>query len=492
MVSVHSIRSWICISKVFPYLGDILKFNALFLLFPVPVALHYHEPFFLFVAASLASFASGWLIGSGQKKELALGEAMLLTITTLILVSAFSSIVYVGVLTDEPAVRIVNSFFESVSGYTTTGLSVIAPSQIESYPKSVLFLRAVSQWIGGVGIIVMFMLIASYRDFNIPIIYKSERGDQKVHPSSYSNAKELFKIYCFYSLAGVMLLFISGMDWYSSLYNTMASISTGGFWYNNSKVYVNLFSEGITIAMMLLGSMGFFLHYTLINGRLGDVLRNIEVKAMAIVILIGIILFTNILYTDVLFGLENFGETLDESVFNVVSAATTTGYSTIDFAKITDFGKLTTTLLMIIGAGVNSTGGGIKLMRFVIIIYSVMWMIKKTILPQKAIVPFRIHETIVEDYESEHAFIQVAAHIIILIVGALLLTAYGYDAADSLFVSSSAIGTVGLSTLPIHELALTLKLYLTLEMLIGRVETLPVLVLMTYAINYARGILKQG
>ena len=183
MVLLQKLRNWVQISSIQAYLGDILRFNAILLLLPVPVALYFHEPVRLFILASLASYVVGWFFHSKEKHELKLGEAMLLTITTLFMISCFSSIVYLSVFTSPLSERVVDSFFESISGYTTTGLSVINPVELNSLPRSVVFLRAVSQWIGGVGIIVMFILVASYRDFNIPLIYKSERGGRRYTPA---------------------------------------------------------------------------------------------------------------------------------------------------------------------------------------------------------------------------------------------------------------------------------------------------------------------
>jgi trk system potassium uptake protein len=173
-------------------------------------------------------------------------------------------------------------------------------------------------------------------------------------------------------------------------------------------------------------------------------------------------------------------------VFNVVSAATTTGYATIDFAKVSEFAKLLTSILMVIGTGANSTGGGIKIIRFVIMMYSIVWILKKIILPKTAVVPFKIAGVVVEQYDSERIFIHAIAHVFILIFGALVMTAYSYSAIDSIFVSASAIGTVGLSTLPLNDIAIPIKILLTTEMLIGRVETMPVLILLAYAINKLR------
>jgi trk system potassium uptake protein len=468
--------------KILPYLGVLLKFNTLILLMPVPVALYYGEPTALFIIAAISSYLIGAFLSTVKFSPFNLSEAMLLTISSLIITSILSSIVFMGVLQDPLPERIVNSFFESVSGYTTTGLSIIDPSAIEQYPKSILFLRAVSQWIGGVGIILLFMCIGPYRDFNMAEVYNVEHGGQKLTPSSLSSAREVMKIYALYTLAGFMLLYICGMDVYSALYNVMCSISTGGFWYNNAAPYNNVFAELVTIGLMVLGSMGFFIHYSLIKGQLKDVMRNIEVRGMAVIILTGVVIFTGIFVGE---G-KGLQQALDDAVFNVVSAATTTGYGTIDFSKVSEFGKFILSLLMVIGAGVNSTGGGIKIARFVIMLYSIAWILKKIILPKTAVVPFKIAGVIVEEYDSERVFIHAIAHVFILIIGALLMTAYSYSTIDSIFVSASAIGTVGLSTLPLHSIQMPIKIFLIVEMLIGRVETMPVLILLAYAINKIR------
>jgi trk system potassium uptake protein len=468
--------------KIFPYMSVLLRFNALILLMPVPVALHYGEPISLFLIAAVASYALGSSLSPFKYSPIDLGDAMLLTIASLVTTSLLSSIVFMGALDDALPERIVNSFFESVSGYTTTGLSIIDSSRIEQYPKSIMFLRAASQWIGGVGIILLFMCIGSYRDFNMAAVYNVERSGQKLTPSSISSAREIMKIYCLFTLAGFVFLYICGMDTYSSLYNVMCSISTGGFWYTNSAPYNNVFAELVTIGLMVFGSMGFFIHYSLMQGQLKEVLRNLEVRWMAAIIAVGIAVFVVVFLGE---G-KSMQQSLDDAVFNVVSAATTTGYATIDFSKVGDFGKFATSILMVIGTGANSTGGGIKIIRFVIMVYSVAWVLKKIILPKTAVVPFKIAGVVVEDYDTERVYIHAIAHIFILVLGALVITAYGHSAIDSIFVSASAIGTVGLSTLPLHDIAMPIKLLLTIEMLIGRVETMPVLILLAYAINRIR------
>ena len=463
------------------YLGLFLEINGVLLLAPVLIALYYNEDTLPFLLSFILSILVGRILTRYPRRELDLGNAMLLSVITLLVVSFFGAIPFFMTMKGSLIDVLVNGYFESVSGYTTTGLSVI--SNPDEYPTGVLFVRALAQWIGGIGIIVLCFSGLVREGISTISIYRSELGLDRIHPSLRRTVREINKIYVVYTLIGVLLLWISGMDLIDSLTQILCAISTGGFAFSESASYGNWISQSVIVAFMLIGATAFPLHYMLLNGRFREFLNSTEIKALIVLLLVGIGLFAVILYHD---GMDA-GDSIEHSVFNIVSALTTTGYSDMDFGDVHEFGPLLLIVMMLIGGGIGSTAGGLKLIRIAVLVKSVAWVMRKSTLSERAVVPLKVGGRVLEEKEVISTAVFFFMYIIITIFGAIVLTGYDYSMVDALFVSSSAIGTVGLSTIEISTLPILAKIVLIIEMVAGRLEIFPLMALIHYTIRRVEG-----
>lgn len=457
--------------KIAPYVGVFLKVNALIILLPAVVAFIYGEDAAPFVVGAVLSFFAGVVLSRMPQEELSLSDAVILSAAAFIVVSLFGAVPFLywfGTGWE----GLVNAFFESVSGYTTTGLSVM--DDVAGFEKSILFFRSLMQWIGGIGIIVLSFSTLS-EGLSSLYLYRQEHDSNRFLPSVRRSAKTIIKIYLFYSLAGFILLWLTGMSAYSAVNNVFTSLSTGGF-AASSLVYEGFASKFLLVLLMVAGGFSFTVHYRLFSGELGKVLRDVEVRAIIILLLLGVLVFTG------LFMVEGFGlsRAFDKALFNSVSAVTTTGYSDVDFSSVSELTKIVTSVFMVIGGGIGSTAGGLKVIRVVVLISAVFWFAKKSAHPPTVILPFKIGGRVLKEDEFTAVWLYFFVYVFILFGGVIFLLFDGVSAVDGFFVSSSALGTVGLSTVQISSLSVVSKIVLILQMLFGRVEIISMLVLLVY------------
>jgi len=445
-----------------PYVGTFLKVNALILLVPIPLAYYFNEPINPLLIASAACFLTGFFFTKRKHEEIKYSETVLLSAFILVCISVFGAIPFFMNFEGPILNNAVDAFFESVSGYTTTGLSVI--NDVEVMPKSLIFLRSLFQWVGGIGIVVLSFSALMYGTTSF-FLYREEQDFNRILPSVRKSAKTIITIYILYTLLGSGLLWLSGMSLFESVSSMFATLSTGGFSYGKV-LYPNLVAKLVFMVFMVLGSMSFAVHYSLFNRKFRDVFSNIQFKLVGAFILIGVILFTLVL----IYSGESFITALDKSVFNVISALTTTGFSDIDFSQLNDLGKFVTVIFMSIGGGMGSTAGGLKIFRVYVLFRGVVWFVKKNLAPGRAIIPLKVEGKPFSLSEVNLIVLFFFAYMLIMVSATVVLTAYGYSGIDSLFVSASALGTVGLSTLDVASMPVVAKLVLTLEMMFGRVE----------------------
>lgn len=460
------------IKNILNYLGRLLEINGVLLLLPLIVAVGYQEFLWPFIIPVFLSLLIGHFLRKFPEKELDLGDAILLSVITLLSISLFGAIPFFMNLHGGLFEVFIDGFFESISGYTTTGLSVIDTPEI--YPKSLLFLRSLAQWIGGIGIIILCFSTLAKGGVSTLHIYKSEIGSSRIRPSLTKTMREIIKIYLFYTLIGIILLLISGMDIFDAINQIFCALSTGGFIYE--PIEENLISKFVIMSFMLIGAIAFPIHYTLLSGKIREFLGNIEVKTLIFVLILCIPLLTFVLVQ----GGMDVKEAFNHSTFNLVSALTTTGFSDMNLENIGEFGTFLLILAMIMGASVGSTSGGLKLSRVVVLIKSICWMAKKSVYSETAIIPLKIRDRIIEEREFISIGVFFFSYILILVLGAGILNFYGYDLVKSSFLSSSAIGTVGLSTITVSKLPPLVKIFLMFEMIAGRLEIFPVMVMIRY------------
>lgn len=443
-------------------MGMMLAILGALALLPLIPALIYQEGTYLsFILTSFFSLVAGFILYKRFKREpLDLGSAMVLASITFVVISLFGSIPYMEHL------GLADSVFESVSGFTTTGLTVVNP---ESLPFSLLFWRSFTQWIGGVGILVIFILLLSSPGMSSYYMYKAEGGTQRIEAGIYHTVKRIFMIYGIYTFLGIALLSLAGMPAFDSVNHALTSIATGGFTVRNASIqaYGNPFIEVIMIVMMVLGATSFFVHDKLFKRKFREYLKNSEAQLFWVSVLVFSLLVS--------LSFISLSGPFRAGIFQTFSAITGSGFTIVSVYP--ELSKILICILMVMGGFAGSTAGGLKLVRVGILGKAVPWMIKKISYPITAVIPFKFYGKIISRDELTIISVFSFIFILILVISTLVLSFAGYSPMDSLFVSASAEGTVGLTTVPISTVPLAGKLTLMACMLLGRLEILPFMVL---------------
>jgi trk system potassium uptake protein TrkH len=386
---------------------------------------------------------------------------MILAGITFVVISILGSIPYLDHLAP------IDALFESVSGFTTTGLTTVKP---EFLPHSILFWRSFTQWIGGIGILIIFLLLLSSPGMSSYFIYKAEKGPQRIEAGVYHTVKRIFLIYGVYTLIGFILLSLVGMPLFDSLLHTFTSLSTGGFSVRNQSIgsYGNPWIEIAIVFLMILGGTSFLIHDKIFKGKLKEYTRNTETQLFW-----GIIIIFSILVS---LSFLSISDPLRSGIFQTFSALTTTGYTTLT-SEFPELSKSLIIILMVIGGFAGSTAGGLKLVRVGILGKAISWMSKKISYPISAVLPFKFHGKLIQEEELTIISLFTLIYILVLILSTLIFSFLGYPPVDSFFVSASAEGTVGLTPIEIANVAPIGKITLMICMLLGRLEILPFLVL---------------
>lgn len=376
----------------------------------------------------------------------------------------------------------VDAFFETVSGFTTTGASIL--TDVEAMPKCMLFWRSFTHFIGGMGVLVFLVAILPLSDGNNLYLIKAESPGpsvSKLVPKVRTTAKILYIMYSVLTLIEAVLLYAGGLDVFTALTLSFGTAGTGGFGVLNSGIagYSPYIQKVITVFMIMFG-VDFSIYYLILLGKIRSAFRSEELRAYLGIIFFAIVLVTiNIrpLYTSV-------AETVRYSAFQVASLMTTTGYSTANFDAWPEFSKTLLVTLMFIGASAGSTGGGIKVSRSIIFIKSIFKEIKIAAHPKSA------HKVTMNGRPVEHTVVRavnvyMAAYIVICVVSLLIISLDNLDYTTNFTAVVATINNIGpgLSKVgPTQNFSLFSafsKLVLSFDMLVGRLEIFPILVLLS-------------
>lgn len=379
-----------------------------------------------------------------------------------------------------------HAVFESASGLSTTGLSVM---DVSITPKIYLFYRSELQFFGGVGLVLIFVSILSKH--NTYAIYTAEGHDDQLSPNLVKSARRIIGIYFIYILIGTVLLKIFGMTIFDAINHSIAAISTGGFSTQVDSIYHyhSLIIEVIVIALMLLGGTNFLIHHYLITGKVKTVIKHSELKYVFFVIIVMVPLLAIFVSNS---QMMNYGEALRVTLFQFVSAATTTGFSSVpSFAAFSSIFILIMILLMVIGGGIGSTAGGIKQFRFLVILKSVYWYFRDSISSKRLVYKKTIYKINKRDEVSDkmiqNTFVFILIYVVFLLMGTIIFVGYGFTLENSLFETASALGTVGLSVGLFSYQSPPLILWMgSTLMFIGRLEILIVLISIVNIFNRFR------
>lgn len=374
-----------------------------------------------------------------------------------------------------------DAFFESVSGFTTTGSSIL--TDIEALPKSILFWRSLTHWIGGIGIIVLFIVVMpSLHEGGYHLFTLESSFQDKIQPKIRSVGMRLLFIYVFLTAIETILLLAGGMNLFESVCHAFGTIATGGFSPKNTSIAgYSPYIQYVVMVFMLLAGMNFIIHYYLLKREFKKAKENEEVRFyLLITLFIGCVL-TAVLFLKTGTGLE---EAFRESFFQVISIVTCTGFATADYLLWPAYGWLIIFFAMFLGGSTGSTAGGIKMARHLMVFKNIRRFFRETTHPN-AIFPIKLNGKVISEQTNNSILAYPAVYLLVFVLGSFVLLFTGLDgktaassAATAMAGIGPGIGTVGPAANFAH-LSVLAKLTMAVLMILGRLEIYTVLILFT-------------
>ena len=485
--------------KIIIYImGLLLLCNGLFMLLAVLVSYLYEDgKTIAILSASLATMFSGVILmftTREHKKEINKREGYIVVTFGWIFMSLSGMLPY---LFSESIPGLTNAFFETMSGYTTTGASIL--NDIEAIPKGLLFWRSMTHWIGGMGIIVLAIAILPLLGIGGMQLFSAEApgpNTDKLHPRITDTAKRLWFIYVGYTAAETILLQLAGMSFFDAINHALSTLSTGGFSTKNASVaYWNdtPMIQYIIILFMYLAGANFVLSYFAFKGRVQKIIQDEEFKlysyfvfglsgiAAAIIYFQADVSISSIVHPMVWGEAES---AIRHALFQVLAVITTTGFVSADFTMWTPFLTVFFFGLFFLGGSAGSTSGGIKVMRHLIMIRNGLMEFKRTLHPN-AVLPVRYNSRAIPNEIVFNILGFFILYFLSFIIGALFLGAIGMDFVSAIGGAATSLGNVGpgLGKLsPVNNFDVLPdagKWWCSFLMLIGRLELFTVLILLT-------------
>ncbi len=483
---------------IFHFLGLLLLFNGGFMLIATLISFIYKDgvTFQLFLAG-VTTFLIGVLAmfrTKNHRKEMNKREGYIVVAFGWIVMSITGALPYIAT---EAIPSFTDAFFETMSGYTTTGASIL--NDIEIVPKGVLFWRSMTHWIGGMGIIVLAIAILPLLGVGGMQLFTAEApgpSADKLHPRITDTAKRLWLIYVGYTVAETLLLQLAGMSFFDAVNHALSTLSTGGFSTKNASVAYwndNPLIQYIIIFFMFLAGTNFVLSYYLFKGKVSKILKDEEFKLYFKFIIIFTLIAAVLIYfkADVSQStithpmvLGEAESALRHALFQVLTVITTTGFVSADYTMWTPFLTVFFFGMMFLGGSAGSTSGGVKVMRQLILIKNSFLEFKRALHPN-AIIPVRYNGKSVSKDIVFNVLGFFILYMLSFIVGALVFSMFQMDFTSAIGLSASSLGNVGPALGefgPVNNYAALPPLgkwWASFLMLIGRLELFTVLILLT-------------
>ncbi|NGP76775.1 TrkH family potassium uptake protein [Balneolaceae bacterium YR4-1] len=482
-------------SSVLGILGAFIFFLGFALISPLIIALIYGEAIWnTFLYSAAIAFVVGGALYYFFKtdRELRIREGFLVVSLTWLFLSLVGALPFVisGIL---PSYT--DAVFETMSGLTTTGATIMGGTtsdgfhnpQIETLPKSILFWRSLAHWLGGMGIIVLSLAILPLLGVGGMQLFQAESPGptaDKLTPRVQETAKLLWGIYVAFTATEFLLLWLHpSMDWFDSINHAFATLATGGFSTKNSSIaaFDSVYVDVIIIIFMFLAGINFAMHFRLLKGDAESFFNNRETRFYSLITLVSIIVITLSLW---FFDGYSIGSALRYGAFQAVAIITTTGFGTDNYEVWYSFGAFFLFLLFFTGGCAGSTGGGPKMIRWMIIIRNSYREVKQIVHP-KAILPIRIGEKTVDPNIQRTVLSFFMLYIFVFGLGALIMASMGYGMDSAIGASIACLGNIGPGwgefgpTDNFAQIPYVGKWVLILLMMIGRLEIFTVLLLFT-------------
>lgn len=468
-------------------LGNIIRIEGALLAIPTFVAFWYKESHeaIAFIATIIACLMVGTLLirREPQNKRIYGREGFVVVALSWIVMSLLGAFPFYlsGTINGY-----INCFFETVSGFTTTGATIL--TEIEGLPMSILFWRSFTHWIGGMGILVFTLAIIPLGDDRTMYLMKAEAPGpmvSKLVPKVKSTAMLLYKIYIALTIIEMVLLLLGGMPLFDSIVNAFSTAGTGGFAIKNASIagYNNAYFEYVITVFMLLFGVNFNLYYLMILKDVKNIWKNEELRYYIGIVFASIALITVNIYH----MYPTLESAFRHAAFQVAAIVTTTGFATANFDVWPEFSKTLIFCLTILGACAGSTGGGIKVSRVIILVKSAYREIKRIVHPRSVnlikLDGAKIEEDIISGVTG-----YIVVYLLLLLGSFILISLDNYDFITSLTSVVTCLGNVGpgFAMVGPEENFLFFsgfsKVVLCMDMLLGRLEIFPIIMLFTPSI----------
>ena len=466
-------------------LAQIVAIEGVFLLPALAISMGYGEQHavqsFLLTLAIMGAVAGLlWLTCRKAGKHFGASEGMISVSLGWIVISLFGCLPF---LLSKEIPSFINALFETVSGFTTTGASIL--SDVESLPKGLLYWRSFSHWLGGMGVLVFLLAIApndsKSSGFTMHLLRAESPGPNvgKLVPRMKKTATILYLIYIGLTVLNVIFLLFGGMNLLESLCTAFGTAGTGGFGIRNDSIAsFSPYIQNVCTVFMFLFGINFSCYYLLLLGNIKDVFKDEELW-LYIGIVIGAIALIGL---NIHHLYASWADTFRHASFQVSSIMTTTGFATTDFDDWPMLSKGILMLLMIIGACAGSTGGGLKCARFLLLFKSLRRNIHKLLNPKKVQV-VRVNDRAVSETVVDHANAYLAAYVIIIVLSFLAISVDGQTIGTNLSAVLACFNNIGPGledvgpTCNFAFFSPLSKLVLIFDMLAGRLEIFPILIL---------------
>lgn len=462
-------------------IGKMLGVQSVLLLLPMIVGMMYGEKTssaFLITSVLLAVCFAIWGRKRPENTTIYAKEGLVIVATAWIFWSLFGALPF---FLSGSIPNYVDAFFETVSGFTTTGSTIL--TNIEVLPKGMIFWRALTHWVGGMGVLVFVMVLTSLDEKNSMHLMRAEvPGPEadKLVPKARATAQLLYGMYFVLTAVEAVLLLCGGMNLFDAVTHAFSTAGTGGFSGYNASVahFDSAYIDGVITVFMILFGINFNLYFLLVLKDLKNVWKNEELRAYLGIIAAAV----GIIVVNILPMYQSIGKAFRYAAFQVASVITTTGFITADFNLWPELSKCVLLVVMVIGACAGSTGGGIKVSRFLILIKSIKREMK-TMLHPKAVTLVKVNGKKVKEETMRGVYVYFIAYILILILSVLLVSINNFDFETSFTSVLTTLNNVGpgLNLVgPVENFAkfsMFSKVVLCLDMLIGRLEIFPFLML---------------
>lgn len=465
-------------------LGKMMGVEGLLLLIPALVGLIYQEKCAVYFVITAAVLAVIFLLTGRKKPENTMlygKDGLLIVSSAWILWSLFGALPF---FLSGSIPNYMDAFFETVSGFTTTGSTIL--KDVEVLPQCMTFWRSLTHWVGGMGVLVFVMVLTNLdKQSSIHLMRAEVPGPEKdkLVPKSRTTAQILYGMYFILTAIQVVLLLLGGMNLFDSLIHAFGTAGTGGFSNYADSVghFDSAYLDGVISVFMILFGINFNLYFFLAIREFKLVFKNEELRAYLLIISGAVVMIMINIYP--IYG--SVTEAFRYSAFQVASIITTTGYATADYMLWPEFSRCVLVALMIIGACASSTGGGIKVSRLLISLKSIYKEIKQMLHP-KSVNVVKLNKKKLGEDTIRNVYVYLLAYITLAIVSVLIVSLDNFDFETTVGSVITALGNVGPGlgmTGPVGSFAdysLLAKFVFCLDMLAGRLEIFPFLMLFSY------------